>query len=111
MDIPLGNEGPLAGTTPVTVLGAPASAVQRVLPANGLSVYNADSVAHDITFQKKKGASTYVFWKELAVPAGTHVVLPKKVTLDDTDETLEVRSNAAASTTEPTFDLSAVECS
>jgi hypothetical protein len=111
MDMPIGNEGALAGTSPVTVLAAPAEWKQRVVPASGLSVCNCDTVAHDLIFQKRKGASVYIFWKELAIPAGTHVVLPKKVVLDATDESLEVVSNATATTTEPRWDLAAMECS
>ena len=110
-DLPIGNEGELDGTTPVTVLAAPAANVQRVVPANGLSVYNADTVAHDVIFQKRVDATVIVFWKEAAVAAGTHVVLPKKVVLDDTIESLEVVTDAAATTTEPTFDLAAMETS
>ena len=111
MDIPVGNEGELTGTTPKTVLAAPAADVQRVVPNNGLSVYNGDTVPHDIFFQKNKASTITVFWVEIAVPAGTHVVLPKRVVLDADDESLEVLTDATATTDEPTFDLAAMECS
>ena len=111
MDMPVGNEGELNGTTPVTVLDAPDTDKQRVLPNNGLSVYNADTVPHDIIFQKNKASTITIFWVELAVPAGTHVVLPKRVVLDADDESLEVLTDATATTDEPTFDIAAMETS
>jgi len=111
MDTPIGNEGSLNGATAVDLIGPPSSGAQIVVPANGVSVYNADTVAHDITFQKNKNGSLYIFWKEAAVPAGTHVVLPKKVVLDADDEKLQAFTDGAASTTEPTFDSTAMETS
>lgn len=111
MQTPLGYRGALNGTTPVTVLAAPAAGVKRIVPANGLSVYQADSVAQDIIFQILKGATTYVFWVEAAVAAGSHVVLPKKVTLMATDESFEVVMGAAVTTTAPKWDISALEVS
>src|SRR3990167_8568429 len=104
MDLPIGNEGSLNGATAVTVLDAPSAVgYQRVLPNNGLSIYNADTVAHDFTFQKNKASTLYVFWKETAVPAGTHVVLPKRVVLDADDESLEVFMEGAHTTTAQKF--------
>ena len=110
-DLPIGGEGNLNGTTAVTVLASPAADKQRIVPANGLSIYNADTVAHDIIIRKKKASTSYVFWKESAVAAGTHKVLPKKVILDATDELLEVLTDATATTTEPTYDIAALETS
>lgn len=111
MDVPIGNEGSLTGDAAKTVLAAPAASKQRIVPANGLSIYNADTVAHDFTIQKNKNSTVTIFWKESAVAAGVHVVLPKKVVLDATDESLEVVVDADATTTEPTFDLAAMETS
>lgn len=111
MDTPIGNEGSLTGDAAKTVLAAPAASKQRVVPANGLSVYNADTVAHDFTFQKNKNSTITIFWFEDAVAAGTHIVLPKKVVLDAIDESLEVLVDADATTTEPTFDIAAMETS
>lgn len=110
MEREIGNEGALNGTTPVEILGAPASGLRRTVPASGISVYNRDTVAHTFTFTKEKGASSFPFWCEATVAAGVHVVLPKKIVLDATDESLEVVSDAAATTTEPTFDVAAMEC-
>lgn len=108
-DLPIGNEGSLTGTTPVTILAAPAASTQRVLPSGGASVHNADTVAHDITFRKLKGATPTIVQKLAAVPAGGLAVLAKKVVLDATDESLQALTDATATTTEPTFDVAAME--
>lgn len=112
MDIPIGNEGNTNGTTKVTILDAPADPdTQRVVPANGLSFYNADTVAHIYTVQKLKNATTTIVWKSTSVAAGDTVLMPKKVTLDADDESLEAVVDADLTTTESTFDISAGECS
>lgn len=111
MDTPIEKHGSLNGTTWVEVLGAPASGIVRVHPANGISVYNADTVAHDIFFAKNDGGVRTTFWYEAAVPAGTHVVLPKKVVLNATDLSIDVKTDATATTTEPTYDTAAAELS
>jgi len=111
MDLPVGVEGNYNGATAVTALAAPATAKQRVVPANGISSYNADTVAHDFTFQKNKGGTITIFWKVPAVAAGAHVVVAKKVVLDDTNESIEVKIEGAHTTTAPTFDVAAMETS
>src|SRR5512140_1428896 len=110
-DLPIEDHGSLTGATEKPVLAAPASGKQRVVPANGLSVYNADTAARDIIFIKNTGGTRVTFWKEAAVAAGTHVVLPKKVHLTATNMSLEVKTDGAAATTEPTYDLAALETS
>lgn len=110
-DLPLGSEGVLNGGTPVTALAAPASSKQRQVPANGASVYNADSVSHTITWQKKKASTTYVIYIATGVVAGALSILGKKVVLDATDETLEVVMEGAHTTLAPTFDIAAMETS
>jgi len=109
MQTPLGYRGALNGVTPVEVLAAPPTGSARIVPANGISVCNCDSAAKDIIFQVLKGATTYIFWKELAVAAGSHVVLPKKVTLMEDDESFEVVMGSAITTVAPTWDISALE--
>jgi hypothetical protein len=111
MDLPVGNEGNYNGATAVTALAAPAASKQRVLPANGISSYNADTVAHDFIYQKNKGGTVTIFWKAAAVAAGAHAVVPKKVVLDDTNESIEVKIEGAHTTTAPTFDVAAMETS
>jgi hypothetical protein len=111
MNLPVGNEGPLNGATAVTALAAPAAAKQRVIPNNGAGVFNVDTVAHDFTFQKNKAGTLTPLYTLLAVAAGQQAILPKRVVLDATDESLEVFMEGAHTTTAPRFDVAAMETS
>lgn len=111
-DIFIPNEGATNGTTPVTALAAPASAViQRVVRAGAWGVYNGDNVNHDVIFQKKKAATVTILFKFLALAPGETAVCPKTVGLDATDEILEVELGEAMSATHPRFDICALEAS
>lgn len=110
-DLPIGNEGSLTGDTAKEVVAAPGANKQRIIPVNGLRVYNADTVAHTITASIKKAAATYPVWKTVNLAAGEIDKMDAPVTLDATDESLEVIVDADNTTTEPTFSVSAVECS
>lgn len=111
MDLPVGNEGSLNGTTAVAVVPAPASGKQRIVLAKGIRVYNADTVAHTFTWQKNKSSTLYLLQVDATVAAGSFAELDKRVVLDDTDESLEVFTDATATTTEPTFDAAFMETS
>jgi hypothetical protein len=104
-----GDELTLTGTAPITLIAAPGASVQRAVPASAVSVYNADSVNHDITFQKKKGGTTRVLFKAAGVVPGGSAILPKKVVLDATDESLEAKDEATATTLEPVADVMFLE--
>jgi hypothetical protein len=110
-DLPLGPVGNMNGTTFVPVLTAPAAGKQRIVPANGLTFHNADTVAHTYTVQKKKGANAYQKWVSGAVASLGSIAMPLKVTLAATDESLEAKVDAVLTTTESTFDVSAGETS
>ena len=111
MDLPVGNEGSLNGTTAVSAVAAPAASKQRIVLAKGIRVYNADTVAHTITWQKNKNSTLYPLQIDSGVAAGAFVELDKRVVLDATDESLEIVSDAGATTTEPTFDAAFMETS
>ncbi len=108
-DLPVSNEGSLTGATAVTILAAPAAATQRVINKGDASVYQKDSVQHDITFQKNKGGTITEIAKIGGVQPGGFAALPKKVVLDATNESLEAKTDGAATTVEPTFDVAALE--
>lgn len=110
-DIPTGSEGLMNGTTFVVVVPAPVASQQRILPVNGLSFYNADSIAHTYTVQVKKGASVYVAWVSGVIAAGGVAIMPRPLTLDATDETVEAKVDAVFATTESTFAASFVTAS
>lgn len=107
-DLPVGSEGSLAGTTNTTILAAPAAATQRVIPKGGVAVYNADTAERIITFSKNKGGTRRVLQK-MTLQAEELAILSKIVILDATDESLEAKTDATAATTEPTFDVAAME--
>lgn len=110
-DLPLGNEGALNGTTAVTALAAPAADEQRIVPADGVVVFNADTVAHVFTLQKNKNSTVYILEKTASIAAGATHSFSVRVVLDATDESLELVSDATATTTEPDFNVSAMETS
>ncbi len=111
MDLPLGNEGALNGATAVTILAAPASGKQRQVPRYGVSVYNADSVAHTYTFQKNKNGTARILDIQATIAAGAVCRLDVIVVLDATDESLEAKYEAPKTTTESVFNVAAMECS
>lgn len=106
---PGGNEGNLNGATPVIAIPVPPDA-NTLRKIEKISVYNADTVAHDFTLTKKKGINSYILEKKLALAAGsTYLFLPVPITLDATDESVTLVDNAGATTTEPTFDAEYVD--
>lgn len=109
MDLPIAKFGALNGTTAVTVLDAPSTG-QRVVPMNGISIYNPDTVTHTYTLQRNKASVLTVIQKLIVLP-GTTDVFFKFITLVANDETLEVFYEAGHTTTESSFDTSALETS
>lgn len=110
-DTLIGNADIYNGATAVTALAAPATGETRQVPANGAGAWNADTVAHDFIWQKNKGGTVTLLYKDAAVPAGTQSLLPKTVVLAADDESLETKIEGAHTTTAPTFDVAAMNCS
>lgn len=109
-DLPVGNEGPINSTTAVTALAAPGASTQRVIPRKGVSVNNLDTVVHNIVMQKNKAATITVIQRFGSVAAlGGTAILDKVVVLDATDESFEIVMEEALTTTQPDFDVSAME--
>jgi hypothetical protein len=106
---PIGNEVDLNGATAVTVIAAPGAGAQRIVFKDGASVFNLDSVPHDITWQKNKGGTITVLQKTLAVAAGLANTLAKVVVLDATNESLEAKIEGAHTTIAPRADAAAME--
>ena len=111
MDLPVGNEVALNGTTAVTALAAPASGKQRFVPPGGVTFYNEDTVAHVFTLQKKIDTTVYVLEKFSSAATLATVKSTVAIVLDDTDEIIEVVSDATATTTEPSATVAAMETS
>ena len=106
--VPLGNEGVLTGTTPVTVLAAPAASTQRVTAPYGINVMNRDTATRTITIRKNKAGTIYALATQTLLTL-TSYSFPGRVVLDATNESLEIVSDGAAATTEPSWDIAALE--
>lgn len=103
----VGNEGNLNGTTWVTVLAAPASAKQRW--CDSVMIDNLDSAAVTAELRKNKGG-VFTEIGQATIQSGAKAQLvTKSAALDATDESLEARIQGAPATTNPKFDVSAVE--
>ena len=105
----VGGEVPLTGTTPVTVVPAPAGGKQReVLSLLGV---NRDTAQRTLIAKKLKTAGSVSFEIGRAViAAGLRAqLLLGTVVLDDTDETITVETDATAATTEPIVDRAIFE--
>jgi hypothetical protein len=101
----VGNEGALTGTTPVTVLAAPASGHRRQLLKVG--VYNGDGSTVNLTIQKDKAGTNRVL-KKVAITTLQQFSFTDLVILDATDESIELFIDESPST-QPTFDVAAVD--
>ena len=55
------NDGTLNGVTAVTLVAAPAASTRRIV--REMVIYNADTVAVNLTVRLKNGASYRVIWK------------------------------------------------
>lgn len=106
-DTPIGFEVRTTGATYATLVAAPAASAQRIV--NTVDVFNADTVAHVFTLKKSKGANDYVF-ATLNIPAGGSDQWSGRQVLDATDESLQVKADAAATTTESDVTAAAMEC-
>lgn len=91
--------GVTTGTTRVIIVPAPAASTSRMIPAKGVSVYNADNVASTVTFQKVEGGDTRRIEEASNVAATDTFFNTGFVTLSNTDESLEIvlASNVASS--------------
>ena len=107
--LPYGNEVALNGATPVTLVAAPTGTNKRGIDKDAAGIHNLDSVSHTFTFQKNKAATITVIWKVTGVAAGGAAIMPKKVVLDATDESLEVVMEGAHTTTAPRADVAYLE--
>jgi hypothetical protein len=108
--IPTPDEGVLNGTTWVTAVAAPAASKTRKVTS--LLVYNRDTVQHTIKGRKSKGGSHYEFFNADNIQPNQRALIitsNQPMGLNATDETIEVQSDAAATTTEPMFDSYAEE--
>lgn len=102
--VPAGNEIHLAAAAAWTVI-VPAPAVGHQHQVSKVSVVNLDSVAITVEVRKVKGANNYIVGRIANLGVNTTgIVVDRLVTLDATDETLEVRMTTAITLTAPDAD-------
>jgi hypothetical protein len=110
-DTPISNAVVTNGTTAVTLLAAPGANIQRIIPGGASSVFNKDTVQHDYTWRKTKGATVYSIFKAAGVQPNQMAMCPKKVILGATDESFTMVVDALATVTESDCDIAAIEAS
>lgn len=97
-----GNEGDLNGTTPVSLVTAPAGGERRVI--RSAKICNKDTAAVTVDVYKDKNGTAYRII-QLTMAVGDTLILDEGdiEVLDATDETLKAVMSGAAATTNPTF--------
>ena len=93
------NDGTTNGTTAVTVVAGPAASTTRMLPARGISLYNADTVAMVGKFRLNNNG-TFRIIKAFEIPVGETWVNDNYISLDVATKSLEIVLDAAITTTQ-----------
>jgi hypothetical protein len=110
-DVFITNTGVMNGVTAVTLLAAPAASIQRVAPQNSVGIYNDDTIVHTVIFRKNIGGVFTILHKVTGLAAGGLAMLPKRVVLAATNESLEGLLGEVMGTVQPKFDVAALEAS
>lgn len=104
----MGNEGATNGTTAVDVVPVPGASIRRLVKSVGVS--NRDTVSRTPVLYKDKGGTLYELGRK-TLASGEYWVYDKTVVLDATNEKVVIKSDATATTTEPSFDAAFAEVS
>lgn len=104
----IGSEGALNGTTGVDVVIAPSGSERRLVRA--VNICNRDTVTHVVTLYKDKGGTQYELARESLAP-GDYWTFEKLTVLDATNEKIVAKSDATATTTEPSYDSAYADAS
>ena len=93
------TDGTTNSTTAVTVVVGPAASTTRMIPARGISLYNADTVAMVGKFQLNNNATIRII-KAFEIPVGETWVNDNYISLDAATKSLEIVLDAAITTTQ-----------
>ena len=96
------NNGTSNDTTDVTVVAAPGASTTRMIPRYGLSVYNNDTVQATVYLQLKDGANDRIIERSI-LEAGESFFNTSFVSLEATDQSLEIYLDAAVTTNQLDF--------
>jgi hypothetical protein len=101
----------LAGTTWTTVATAPDASKRNAVVS--LLAMNLDNTTRLFSLRRKKGGATTMLRENVSVGPGLTEQMVKEGmhVLDDTDETLEMKTDATAAATEPVVDAAWMEWS
>ena len=105
---PVGVTTSLAGTTWTTVAGPPSSGKRHAVVS--LLAFNLDE-ARQFYLRRKKGAVTTLLVQDYLIGAGMRDQMIKDgmIVLDDTDETLEMRTDDDTAATQPVVEAAVME--
>lgn len=84
-------------TTDVTIVSAPSSGQQHIIPANNLTIYNADTVSAEVVLKIDKNGTEYII-EVLTLSPGETMYNSTRIILDATDEVLQIVLTAAVTT-------------
>lgn len=96
------TNGITTGTTAVTVVAAPAASTTRMIPARGVSLYNADTVAATGYFQLLDTAAIRIIEK-FTISVNETWTNDNFIALSTVNQSLQIVMSAAATTTELDF--------
>jgi len=98
------NDGTLNGTTPVTIVAAPAASTRRLVRT--ITIYNADTVSATVTVSFVSGANTRIILKT-TLASGATLILGNTsgeiFILNATNKSMTAVLSAAITTTQPDF--------
>lgn len=97
---PKSNDGITTGTTPVTLVAAPASSTQRLVRT--ITVFNADTEARIVTLRYVSASGTRILTKQTLQPDETLVWggASEHLVLDDTTKSITAVLDSAPATTQ-----------
>lgn len=95
------NDGAMNGTTPVTLVAAPAASTRRIV--KWFQISNRDTAAVTLTVRFLNGASTRVLVSAMTLAVGDTLVWNDGLVLDTTAKSITALLSGAAATTNPDF--------
>lgn len=105
---PGGDDGTLNGTTPVTLVSAPAASTQRI--SKIITIKNTDSAQVTVTVRKVSGGGTRQI-VETTLDVDDTLVIDEVIVLDDTSSSITAIMSGAAATTNPDWTSSFADVS
>lgn len=97
------DDGTLNGTTPVTLVSAPASSTNRLVKT--ITIQNRDTAVVTVTLRKVSGGGTRQLWKG-DLDVGDTLIWNDPIILDDTSSSITAVMSGAAATTNPDWTAS-----